>query len=80
MGFRLPSYRANNFDHCPHSSLEEPCWGNVEIRDEQVAEDYSDSWVFYGCEGHDDMLTMGGGYRPSDRKQDSVAQPIDDGE
>lgn len=33
---------------------DEPCWGDVEVIDEQCTEDYSDCWWIHACQGHKD--------------------------
>lgn len=49
---RLPSYKSDGKNHCNHDSEQEPCYGEVELTDEQCTDDYSDCWDIYQCEGH----------------------------
>lgn len=37
---------------CDLEDDETPCWGDVDVIDEQYTQDYSDYWWIHSCEGH----------------------------
>lgn len=79
--FRLPSYQPDGNNHCWHGdNPAEPCYGKVEITDEQCTEDYSDCYDIHQCEGHALCHTMSwwDGYKPSPHPRDQGQAPIED--
>jgi hypothetical protein len=65
---RSASYKPCGNRDCPHEGVAGPCWGQVELVDEQHTES---QWVpYYACKGHaryalyghaEDYLPEGGG-------------------
>jgi len=43
---------------------DQPCWGQVEVVEEEYNEDYSYCWWVYVCEGHIDIHDGMGTYIP----------------
>ena len=83
MGWRLPSYKPDGDIHCFHgSNKDEPCWGQVQLTDEECTEDYSECWVYHQCEAHALCHTSfnWSGYKTSPYAEDAGAPPVEDGE